>query len=103
LVTGVQTCALPILLTEVDPNGHTVVSNIYGDYGRVVKQTDALGNATTFAWDPSTATATATDANGKAWTDVYAGNVLIKEIDPLGHVTQFAHDTSLDGTSVAAP
>ncbi len=91
------------LATEVDPNGHTVVSNVYGDYGRVSQQTDAVGNTTSFHWDPSTETATATDANGNVWTDVYSGNVLISQADPQGHTTQFAHNSKLDGTSVAAP
>ena len=31
------------LLTVVDPRGNTVVTNVYGDYGRLVSQTDALG------------------------------------------------------------
>lgn len=91
------------LATEVDPNAHTVVSNVYDSNGRVTQQTDANNKTTTFAWDPATQTATVTDANAHAWKDVYANNVLIKRIDALGNTTQFGHDTGLDTTSVAAP
>ncbi|MFL5962076.1 MAG: DUF6531 domain-containing protein [Gaiellaceae bacterium] len=92
------------LAAEVDPNNHTVVTNVYDPAsGRVSQQTDANNKTTTFAWDPATQTATITDARAHVWKDIYQNNVLIKQIDPVGEATQLAHDTNLDTTAVIAP
>jgi YD repeat-containing protein len=40
------------LLTDVDPNGHTVATNTYGSDGSIATQTDALGNTTTTRYLP---------------------------------------------------
>ena len=84
----------------IDANGHAVVTNTYGPDGRLVEQADALGNTSTFDWDPSTETATMTDARGNEWKDVYSGNVLIRRIDPLGNATIYTRDANLNLTSV---
>lgn len=92
------------LATEVDPNGHTVVSNVYDPgTGRITQQTDGDGKTTTFAWDPATSTATTTDPNSHAWKDVYQNGELVQTIDPTGKVTQFGYDSGLDTSSVTAP
>jgi RHS repeat-associated protein len=86
-----------------DPNGHTRSQTTYGSDGRVTQQTDALGHTTTFSWDSATQTETATDARGNTWKDVYSNNVLLKEIDALGNVTQYGSDVDLNNTSVTSP
>jgi len=83
------------LLTLVDPNGHTAVTNVYGDWNRVSQQTDALGHATTYAWTQDIGTATATDPRGNRWTDVYtADGLLARETDPLGNVSSYTYDAA---------
>jgi RHS repeat-associated protein len=92
------------LATEVDPNNHTVATNVYdATTGRVTQQTNALGKTTTFAWDSTTQTATITDARGGIWKDVYTNNVLTQRIDATSKATQFGHDSELDTTSVTGP
>lgn len=88
-----------LLKKVVDPNGHTVVENTYQG-GRVTQQVDPVGNLSTFSWNPTTETATMTDARGNVWTDVYRSNVLIRRIDPLGGETRFAHDDDLNSEEV---
>jgi YD repeat-containing protein len=80
------------LETIVDQNEHTVVENTYDETGRVIAQLDALGEETIFSWDPETQTAVTTDARGQEWTDVYANNVLLESIDPLGNVAIYDYD-----------
>ena len=38
------------MLTEVDPRGNTVATNVYDTEGRVVSQTNAVGGQTTFEY-----------------------------------------------------
>jgi RHS repeat-associated protein len=91
-------------LTKItDPLGHDLVQNTYGGDGRVTLQKDALNNATTFAWDDATQTATVTDARSNVWKDVYQNGVLFKRIDAQSNVTQFGFDSSLNQTSVTGP
>jgi YD repeat-containing protein len=53
------------------------VHNEYGVDGRVVRQTDALGKATTFEWKAATEEAKTTDPDGVVTLDGYRGNVLV--------------------------
>ena len=85
---------------EIDPNQHTVFRNVYGDDGRVLEQYDALNDKTSFAWDPATQTATATDARSNQWKDVYAQGALVKRIDPLGNTIEYTYDADFNLTSV---
>lgn len=82
----------------VDQNGNATVTNVYSADGKVASQTDALGETTTFTWDSSTQTATATDARGNRWQDVYDGVKLVRQVDPLGNATRFEYDTDLNVT-----
>ena len=102
------------LLTVVDPRGHTVVTNVYGDYGRLVSQTDALGNTTTYSllapycgqicflsyW-----TLTTTDPRGHGWTQQFsADGLLASTTDPLGNQALFGWDaTTRDPLSYTDP
>jgi RHS repeat-associated protein len=87
----------------VDPLSHTVFRNVYGSDGRVIEQYDGLNHKTSFAWDWQTETATATDARGNAWKDVYSNGLLTQRIDPLGNTTSYAYDADLNVTSVTDP
>ena len=88
---------------EIDPLSNTAFRNVYGSDGRVVEQYDALNNKTSFAWDTSTQTQTITDARTNVWKDVYANNVLQKEIDATAKETQFATTADLNTSSVIGP
>jgi RHS repeat-associated protein len=91
-------------LTQItDPNGNYEVRNTYGSDGRVTDQLDALGNRSTFAWDPTTQTATLTDAQNRVWKDVYSDNVLIQRIDPLGNDVDLQVDSNLNLSQVSDP
>jgi RHS repeat-associated protein len=85
---------------EVDPLNRTVFRNVYGADGRVVEQYDALNNKTSFSWDWSTQTLTATDARNNVWKDVYANNVLVRRTNPLNQTISVAYDADLNQTSV---
>lgn len=88
----------------IDPLNHAQVTNVYAADGRVQSQTDAVGKQTTFAWNASTQTATVTDARQSAWTEDYADNVLVSQVDPTGRTTSFGHaDGDLNNTSVTSP
>lgn len=87
----------------IDQDSKTIVRNVYGPGGRVTEQYDALGKKSTLAWEPSTQTATMTDARGGAWKDVYQNNILVKRIDPLGHATSFGWDDDLNLVAVTDP
>jgi len=91
------------LLTVVDANDHTLLTNEYGADGRISGQTDARGEGGTFAWDPVTHTSTYTDARGGVWLDIYAGNALRRQVDPLGNVISYAYDEQFNMTAVTDP
>lgn len=91
------------LTTITDPNGHVLVTNTYGPSGRVADQLDALGDHSTFAWDPTTGTSVFTDARGGVWTDVYVSNKLVRRVDPLGNTTSYTYDAAFNRTSVTDP
>ena len=80
----------------VDQNDHQVVRNVYDPgTGRILEQYDAFEHRSTFAWDPTTQTATMTDARLKQWKDVYSGNLLVKRIDPLANVWRYQYDVGM--------
>ncbi|MEU3649890.1 RHS repeat-associated core domain-containing protein [Lentzea sp. NPDC034063] len=87
-------------LTEVQsPQDHkriVLIRNEYGGDGRVTKQSDALGNATTFAWNGETQEATTTDADGVIVRDGYRGNVLLYTRRGAGDTDNHRYDKSLN-------
>lgn len=91
------------LIEVVDPNGHTVVRNVYDSGGRVIQQFDARGFSIAYGWDPASQTASATDARGNVWKDRYQGNVLVSREDPLGNITSLEYDRNLNLTGVTDP
>jgi RHS repeat-associated protein len=93
-----------LLQKEVDPEGHTAFENTYSPSGgRLTSQKDGEDNTTTFSWDNSTQTATATDARGNAWRDVYQNGLLAKRIDPLGDTWRYDYDSALNLTKLTDP
>lgn len=88
------------LIREIDANGNAAITNVYGSDSRVAEQIDALGNRTTFAWDPASETLTATEPRGNVWRDVYSNNRLVKRIDPLGNSTTYEYDADLNRIAV---
>ena len=57
-----HTLARGLLTSVLDPNNHTVVSNVYDPAsGRVTHQTDANGKPTDFTWDAASGTSYRTD------------------------------------------
>ena len=91
------------LKKRIDQNNHASYTNTYDVAGRVVMQTDALGEETTFAWDAATETLTSTDALGHEWQDIFAANRLVARVDPLGNRTEYGYDTNSNLTSVEDP
>ncbi|PWK84636.1 intein/intein/RHS repeat-associated protein [Lentzea atacamensis] len=87
-------------LTEVhSPQDHKriiLVRNEYGADGRVTKQLDALGNATSFAWNGETQESTTTDADGVIVRDGYRGNVLLYTRRGAGDTDNHRYDKSLN-------
>jgi RHS repeat-associated protein len=88
------------LLTVTDPRGHVVLTNVYGDYGRLASQTDALGNTTTYGWTDCNVicglpTSSATDPRGNTWTNTYTyDGLLLSQRDPLGDTSAYSNDTT---------
>ncbi|WP_129309297.1 DUF6531 domain-containing protein [Streptomyces sp. L2] len=78
-----------------------VTSNEYDAQGRVISQTDALGNKTLFAYSKNGAfdqvDVTAPDQG--VWTDIYYKNVLFTQIDPLSNKSYYRYDKFYNRTS----
>jgi RHS repeat-associated protein len=92
------------LASILDANSHYPVRNTYDPAtGRVTDQQDARGNHTTFSWDPYTQTQTMTAPDGGVWKDVYNGNVLVKQVDPLKRTTTYSYDQSLNLVATTDP
>lgn len=72
----------------IDPNGDTQLTIAYDSSGRVEKQTDALGEETTFAWNDVTQVTTVTDAKGNVSQDTYASGALLGSTEPAGNTSQ---------------
>lgn len=64
-------------LVEPEPAKTVRLTNTYDAAGRVLRQRDALGHETTFAWDAAKQEATTTDPDGVVVYDGYRGNVLV--------------------------
>ena len=88
------------LASATDGSGKLLFTNTYDTQGRVLTQTDAKENKSTFDWGKDTFT----NANGSTWQDSYDANGrLIKTIDPLGnlpganpadHTTTYTYDSA---------
>ncbi|MGW0433332.1 polymorphic toxin-type HINT domain-containing protein [Micromonospora sp. NPDC003197] len=88
------------LIEVVNPKRVVEVHNEYADTGRVVKQRDALGKETTFAWDAAAQEATTTDADGVVIRDGYRRNVLVYSQRGNRDSDNHRYDASLNRTLV---
>lgn len=84
-----------LLTTMTDPAGRAQVTNTYTN-GRITRQLDATGAATTFAWNPTTQEATTVDADGVPFYDGYRGNVLVYSQNGNGDVVNQRYDQQVD-------
>ena len=85
------------LLTQViDPRNVVLLTNEYGDTGRVVRQSDALGAATTFEWNAGKQEAKTTDADNVVVWDGYKGNVLLYSQRGNGDTNNHRYDGTLN-------
>jgi RHS repeat-associated protein len=76
------------------PDGSQVTKE-YDEIGNLIKETDALGNVTTYTYEPDfNQVSTITDPKGNVTSFEYDANGnLIKTTDPLGNVTTMAYDS----------
>ncbi len=93
-----------LLQTIVDPLGNRALAAGYDDDGRLVSQTDAAGNAVTFANDIPNRRQTVTDRLGNATVHEYdmRGNI-VRTVDALGNVTLRGYDENDNEVSVTDP
>ncbi len=87
-----------LITSQTDPLGNTVFTNQYDNGGRVITQTNSMGEFLVFDYDITSAaiTTTVTEQNiGAATRYVYGmdDGQLEKIIDPLGAVTQYRGHT----------
>lgn len=85
------------LLTQViDPRKVVTLTNEYGETGRIVRQLDALGAATTFEWNAGKQEAKTTDADNVVVWDGYKGNVLLYTQRGNGDTNSHRYDGTLN-------
>jgi RHS repeat-associated protein len=85
------------LLTQViDPRKVVKLTNEYGENGRVLRQRDALGAATTFEWNATKQEAKTTDADNVVVWDGYKGNVLLYTQRGNGDTNNHRYDGTLN-------
>ncbi|MGW8330559.1 FG-GAP-like repeat-containing protein [Streptomyces sp. NPDC055897] len=84
-----------------DARNKTVTTNVYDAQGRVKTQTDALGQATSFAYTKNGEfdQVDTTAPDGGIWTDIYYKNVLFTQIDPFGNKSYYRYDQHFNRTS----
>ncbi len=78
----------------IDGNGVCYFENMYSEEGQVCKQTDALGNVTTFIFS-DTEQSVSINRNGDQSTREFDNNRrLVQYTDENGHTTTYAYDTN---------
>jgi len=90
-----ENAKFPYYLTRVvDPRGVDAIRTEFDDNGKMIRQTDATGNVTTFThnMDPAARSEKVKDRLGNETTFFYddRGNVTLK-IDPLGAQTNYSY------------
>ncbi|MEU4424174.1 RHS repeat-associated core domain-containing protein [Actinoplanes sp. NPDC024001] len=84
------------LTVVVDPYRVTTVTNEYAANGRVARQLDALGAATTFEWNAAKQEARTVDADNVVVWDGYQGNVLLHTQRGNGETSVHRYDGKLN-------
>ncbi|MGW2677544.1 scabin-related ADP-ribosyltransferase [Streptomyces sp. NPDC001436] len=84
-----------------DGNGNFPVRNVYDAQGRVATQTDAGGGVTKYDYAAGETDTTAPD--GGVWTDLYANNHLLAQLDPFGNRSEYTYDGESNLTRSADP
>ena len=84
-----------LLATLSDPAGRIQITNTYTG-GRITKQVDATGAATTFSWNAAAQEATTIDADGVPFYDGYRGNVLVYSQNGNGDTVNQRYDQQVD-------
>ena len=89
------------MIRATDQNGHILMDNGYDVRGRVVEQLDALGNLTTFSYDPVARTTTYTDQLGHTHVTTFDGSGrTVFSQDELGNVESYSYDSAGNRDSV---
>ena len=89
------------MLTAVDPQNNTFLTNTYDGSGRVISQADGMGNRWTYAYDSGSLLTTITDPNGKISTHLHDSKFeLMTVTDTFGKNEQYQYDALGNRTSV---
>jgi RHS repeat-associated protein len=83
------------LLTAVDANGHPARTSTYDDSGRLVTDTDALGNITKYAYDVPGHTTTTTYPDTGVLSQTFDNRgLLLSQTDQLGRTSSHVYDAN---------
>ncbi|MGH3488723.1 MAG: RHS repeat-associated core domain-containing protein, partial [Actinopolymorphaceae bacterium] len=85
---------------DENDGGVVAIRNEYSQSGRVIRQFDAQGHRTTFAWNAARQEAKTTDADGVVTYDGYHDNVLIHSQQGNGDVDNHRYDRKLNRSLV---
>lgn len=92
------------ILTKTDALGNTTTYTYDPIFNKITSVTDPLGNKATYTYDPAGNLLKKTDANGNITTLVRNSlGQIAQSIDPLGKVTTFAYDAFRNVASVTDP
>src|SRR5205823_5871362 len=86
--------------TSTDPNGNPARTSTYDAQGRLATDTDALGNVTSYTYDPPTRTNTTTYPDTGIMAQTFdARGLILSETDQRGHTTTHGYDANRNETS----
>jgi RHS repeat-associated protein len=89
------------MASETLPLGNTIYTQTYDAVGRVIKQTDGLGNATSLAYSATGGATTVTDALGNKSSYTYGTPTLVTSYsDGLNSTGTFAYDSNSRPTMI---
>ena len=92
------------MLTSTDALGNTTTFTYDPTFNQITSITDPLGNEATLTYDSNGNLITTTDQNGNVNSFTYdPTGLLLTSTDPLGNTTTIAYDTSGDPISVTDP
>jgi RHS repeat-associated protein len=87
------------LLKSIDYNGNPARTSTYDGSGRLASDTDAMGNATTYAYDVSGRTTTTTYPDTGVMTQTFdARGSVLSQTDQLGRTTTHVYDANENET-----